>query len=121
MTGWGMRHSPRPGPESGTGRTASGFGETIRKEFRALINALTVPVPRRNPKKRRTEGEVGRAFRITAAKLLRRISAVPAINATASLTLDVLAWLHLWDWNEHTAGQGVQDKSADHHDLSPQL
>jgi hypothetical protein len=97
------------------------LGETIRKQFRALVEFLTVPAPSRKPKKRRSDGEVGRAFRMASSKLFRRVSAVPVIGAAASLTLDVLAWLHLWDWNDHVAGQGVQDNFADHHDLSPRL
>lgn len=121
MTGWGMRHSPQPGYEGTTGRKGSGFGETIRKQFRAVMEALALPAPRPKPKKRRTEGEVGRAFQRAALKLLRRISGMPVIGPPASLTLDALAWLHLWDWNDLAAGQGAQDKYGDHHDLSPHL
>jgi hypothetical protein len=100
------------------------FSDLLKRQFRALVKALTKRAPSPQPQgRRRRSGETAGAFRLAARKILRPLNRLPVIHQTTAFLKDTLAWLHLWDWNqngdEHEASQALGCRQDDH--LSPRL
>ena len=91
----------------------------IKQLFRAVKNALTrnhEPAP---VVKRKRQEETGRAFRMTARKLLQRVVRFPAEaygRATAYLS-DTLDWLN--QWHDYDNQMTEEVKPAVNDDLYP--
>jgi hypothetical protein len=101
-----------------------GFSDLLKRQFRALVKALTKRAPSPQPQgRRRRSGETAGAFRLAARNILRPITRLPVIQQTTVFLKDTLAWLHLWDWNqnsiENEASQAPGCREDDH--LSPHL
>jgi hypothetical protein len=108
-----------------TGPTADGpLAGSIKDLYRRAMKWLTgkeQPAPKPRKRIRSGTGEVGRAFRLAALGILRPNARTPVSSRAGTLVLDTLAWLHLWNWNDQSSGQEVEDKHSDHHDLFPHL
>lgn len=95
---------------------------TIKQLFRDLKNALTGKDDQPAPEvKRKRREETGRAFRMTARKLMRRTIRLPRqafARATAYLA-DTLDWLNLWHHHDDIAEEIQPATTRDH--LYPHL
>ena len=104
--------------ESGSGTLAGRLFQpgAIKQLFRAIKNALTrndEPVPK---VKRKRREETGRAFRITARKLLRRVERIPTeayARATAYMA-DTLDWLNQWHHHDEHLTEDLKPAANDH-------
>jgi hypothetical protein len=100
------------------------FPGAIKQLFRQVKAALTPEAQAPEPKTRarRKGGEdTGRAFRMTATKIMRRASRVPAdvyAKATAYL-FDTLDWLNQWNHHDDAFTEDVTPAPRDH--LYPHL
>lgn len=87
-----------------------------------MKNALTGKDDEPAPEmKRKRREETGRAFRMTARKIMRRTVRLPAeayARATAYLA-DTLDWLNLWHHNDEQFTEEIQSAASDH--LYPHL
>jgi hypothetical protein len=107
--------------EPGSGTLAGRLFQpgAIKQLFRAVKNALTrndEPAPK---VKRKRREETGRAFRMTARKLLQRVARIPTetyARATAYLA-DTLDWLN--QWHHHDEHFSEDTKPAAKDDLYP--
>ena len=91
------------------------LGSRIKNLFVQALKELTAreqPAPKPTKRSRTGRGEIGGAFTLAARSLLRPIASFPVICRGATLLLDTLAWLHLWDWNDQSSGQGVEDNTV---------
>lgn len=92
----------------------------LKQLFRDAKNVLTAnDAPAPEVKRKRRE-ETGRAFRMTARKLVRRAVRIPAeayVRATAYLA-DTLDWLNQWHHQDDIA-EDVQPAPSEH--LYPHL
>jgi MobA/VirD2-like, nuclease domain len=113
-------------PTSATEATQSkehsrGFAATLKRQFRAAVQALLkrTPSPQPQPRRRRSGETVG-SFRLAARSLLRPIIRVPAVSRAVGFLNEALPWLHLWEWNE-TADPNFSDETSvrDDNHLSP--
>jgi len=91
---------PEP-PFERTPSRRSQLCEVLKRQFRAVVRALTHPAPRPVPKRRRRREEAVGAFRLAAWKILRPITRLPAISQATAFVQDTLTWLHLWAWNDN--------------------
>jgi len=91
----------------------------IKHLFRAVKNAVTRNRPAAPEMRRKRREETGRAFRMTARKLVRRVTRIPAeayARATAYLA-DTLDWLNQWqNYDDHFSEDA---KPAANDDLYP--
>ncbi len=88
---------PRPKPdrtESQKGR----FAEALRKQFRAVMKALTrpTPEPELKPRRRREETEQGFSAARSMFRRVVRVLPFPALNPA----WEPFTWLRLWDYSE---------------------
>jgi hypothetical protein len=91
----------------------------IKQLFRDVRATLTPPAPAPEPKPKRRK-DTGRAFRMTAKKIMRRASRIPAAayaTATAYLS-DTLDWLNLWHHHDEV-NEDIQPAHTDY--LYPHL
>jgi hypothetical protein len=72
------------------------FTDVLKRQFRALVKALTRRQPSLQTKKRR-RGETVSSFHLAARNILRPFSRVHLISHATSFLQDTLAWFHLWD------------------------
>ena len=74
------------------------FAETLKRQFRAVMNAITNKLPAPQPVQRRRRSEdTGKAFRMAARKRMRRPARIPAAAyAAAAYLWDTLDWLNPW-------------------------
>ena len=98
MTRRGTREPPAENQSPAPDRKAPRFAETLKREFRELVKALTcetpAPVPQR---RRRTTDDTGRAFIAAARNIMRRAVMLPAAAYAAACFLsDTLDWLNPW-------------------------
>lgn len=110
--------SPPPAVRPGV-QPQSGFSEILKREFRAVIRALT---RRRGPvvqKERR--GETTGSFRMVARRILQPISRVPLISQSTCLVNDALNWIYLWAWNTDAGGDQSQHNHVNLHEDSLHL
>ncbi len=89
-------------PDSARPRSLAG---SIKQLFREAIKLLAekAPEPEPKPRRKRTGEATGRAFRMTANKVMHRAARLPAeayATATAYLT-DTLDWLNPWHQHDH--------------------
>lgn len=93
----GPRHLPGENQERKT-ETRAGM---LKRQFRALVKAITHKAPGSQPaaRRRRTE-ETGKAFRMTARTVVRRTRIPAAAYRAAAYIWDTLDWLNPW----HDAG-----------------
>jgi len=112
----------RQQPPGDKNQKASGLADALRRQFRAVMKALTrAPEPRPQARRRRRTEETGRAFRMTARKLLRRAVRIP-VEAYARATgylADTLDWLNLWHHGDQHFTEDVHHAPSDH--LYPHL
>jgi len=97
---------PRPERDRTESRKGQ-FTDSLRRQFRALVKALTGPAPKPISKRRRTGETVG-TFQLVARSLLRPIIQQPQVLKTLNFLNDAIPWLHLWSWIE-SAEHGVAD------------
>jgi hypothetical protein len=97
LEGAGSLPGDKQEPETGTPARRLFEPRAIKQLFRAVKNALTRHDGPQEVKRKRRE-ETGRAFRMTARKLLRRVARLP-VEAYARATTylaDTLDWLNQW-------------------------
>ena len=95
--------------------------DVLKKQFRALVQALIKRAPSPQPQaRRRRRSETVGSFRLAARSLLRPIIRLPGVSQTIAFLNDAVPWLHLWDWNEaaeHVLHDEPTSTTGDH--LSP--
>lgn len=98
------------------------FTETLRREFRAAVNAIThkAPTPEPKPSRRKRTDETRGGFKM-AARITHRAARLPheayaRAEAFLSHTLD---WLNQWHHHDHDAHEDFQAAPSDH--LYPHL
>jgi hypothetical protein len=115
----GTRHLPGDKQER---KPRPAFTETLKRQFRELVKAITRKAPAPQPVQRRRRSEdTGRAFRLAAGKTLRRAARLPAeayVVATAYLS-DTLDWLTQWHHHDSDPDEDFQPSVSDH--LYPHL
>jgi hypothetical protein len=102
-----------------TDRKAPRFAETLRRQFRELVQALTHRSPGPPPvqRRRRTEDTGRAAFRMAAAKIMRREARVPAAAYAAIAFLsETLDWLNPWHHPVGTNEVHEDVQNTDQHD-----
>jgi hypothetical protein len=104
----GTRHLPGDEQER---KPRPAFIETLKRQFRAAVNAITheSPAPQLVQRRRGSE-DTGRAFRMAARKAMRRAARLPAeayASATAYLS-DTLDWLNPWN-NDAASGSELAE------------
>ena len=102
----GARHLPGDNQERKI-ETRPRFTEMLKRQFRAVMNAITnkLPAPQPVQRRRRTE-DTGKAFRMTARKMMRRAARIPAAAYTATAYLwDTLDWLNPWQHDASTTSE----------------
>jgi len=91
------------------------FVGTLKRLFREAMRSLTcgAPVPKPKPQRRRKTEDTGRAFKLVARKIFRRILRMPVID---------LYTPELWQWNSpDSAYQAAEEfHYADPNHLSPE-
>ena len=96
-------------PDSSRPRSLAGsIKQLFREAIKLLAEKASAPEPK--PRRKRTGEVTGRAFRMTANKVMHRAARLPAeayATATAYLT-DTLDWINPWHQHGH-----------DHDDLRP--
>jgi len=106
-------------PDTGTPARALFQPGAIKQLFRAVKNALTRNLGLAPEVKRKRREDAGRAFRMSARKLLRRALRIPAEaydRATTYLS-DTLDWLN--QWHDHDGHMTDDVKTAANDDLYP--
>jgi hypothetical protein len=98
-----LAHKP-PEPEAeqtpGAHGKRAGLADILKKQFRAVAQALVRRTPSLQPQaRRRRRGETVGSFRSAARQLLRPIVQLPVISRTFAFLSDTLPWLHMWEWN----------------------
>jgi hypothetical protein len=91
----GTRHLPGDNQER---KQRPAFTETLKRQFREMVKAITDTHPAPHPiQRRRRREDTGRAFRMTARKIVRRAARIPAAATAAVAYLwDTLDWLNPW-------------------------
>jgi len=113
----GMRHLPGDDQER---RPRPAFTETLKRQFREMVKAMTdrPPAPEpTQPRCRRTEDTGRAAFRTAAGKIVRRAVRLPAAaQAAATYLRDTLDWLNLWHDDPASSNELAEDyeQSAQH-------
>jgi hypothetical protein len=95
---------PRPmiSPEDGA-RARRSIGQTIKRQFRVVMQQLTASPPTLPPQPgRRRREDTGRSFRMAARKITPRAARALIIHAGQYLA-DTLDWLNLWSANDDPA------------------
>jgi hypothetical protein len=89
------------------------FAETLKRQFHAVMNAITNKLPAPQPVQRRRRSEdTGKAFRMAARKIMRRAARIPAAAYTATAYLwDTLDWLNPW----HNETDSTSELNEDFH------
>jgi hypothetical protein len=105
-------------------RKAHRFAETLRRQFREVVNALTRrnPEPHPTQRRRRTEETTG-GFILAAQQIMRRSVSLPqaAFAAVVFLT-ETLDWLNPWHHESINAGALDEELSAtEQHHIYPHL
>src|SRR5664279_1180109 len=75
------------------------FTETLKRQFREMVKAITnkTPAPEPTQPRRRREDTGRAAFRMAAGKIMRRAVRIPAAAyAAATYLWDTLDWLNPW-------------------------
>ncbi len=83
------------------------------------MKALTQPAHEPKPQsrtKRKGNGETGRAFRMTAGKITRRLSVRTLITHATDFVWNTLDWLHIWDGNHDDTFEPYEDFPPPRHD-----
>jgi relaxase-like protein len=80
--------------------TCARLTDVLKKQFRAVVQALVKRTPSPRTQARRRRGETVGGFRSAARSLLRPIIRLPGVSQTIAFLHDTIPWLHLWDWNE---------------------
>jgi len=102
-------------------RKSAGLADVLKKQFRAVVQALVrrEPSPESQTRRRR-RGETVGGFQSAARTLLRPIIRLPGISRTIAFLNGTVPWLHLWEWND-TSDHVLEDEptstTGDH--LSP--
>ena len=100
------------------------FTEALKRQFRELMKAITnkPPAPQPVQRRRRTE-DTGKAFRMTARKMMRRAARIPAAAYTATAYLwDTLDWLNPWQHDASSTSELDEDcQHGEQHHLSLHL
>jgi hypothetical protein len=120
----GTRHLPGDNQERKI-KARPRLAETLKREFRALVRAIThhAPAPQPTARRRSTE-DTGKAFRMTARKIMRRTARIPsaAYAAATSYLWDTLDWLNPCRYEVGSAGEPDEDlQHGEQHHLSPHL
>ena len=114
----GTRHLPGDDQER---KPRPAFTETLKRQFRELVKAMThsPPAPEPQPRRRRTDDTGRAAFRTAAGKIVRRAARLPAAaHAAATYLWDTLDWLNQWHHQDDIA-EDVQPAPSEH--LYPHL
>jgi hypothetical protein len=97
--------------------TRRNFADTIRRQFRSVMRALTRSEPSPAPAARRRKEETGRSF--SAARMIfRRVFRfvpLPALNPE----WEPFTWLRLWDYSEPANSESWVLHETEGSDLSP--
>ena len=94
-----------------TDRKTPRFVETLKEQFRELAKVLThnALAPHPAQRRRRTE-ETGRAFRMTAGKIMGRAVRLPAAAyAAVAFLSDTLDWLNPWQGHDTANTDNIDD------------
>lgn len=121
MMSRGNWEPPGKNQNPATDRNAPRLAGTLRRQFRECINRLTghSPAPQPKMRRRRTE-DTGRAFRMTARKIMRRTARIPAAATAAVAYLwDTLDWLNQCHHTDSHLDEDFQPAPSDH--LYPHL
>ena len=124
MTSRGNWEPPGKNQNPATDRNAPQPAGTLRRQFRECVNRLTghSPAPQPKPRRRRT-GDTGRAFKVTAMRIMRRTVRLPVMAYAVASMWDTLDWLNPWECNDtfstNEFGNGFHHTEP--HDLSPHL
>jgi hypothetical protein len=101
-------------PAAQTRSIPRSVGDAIRRLFREVKEALTgkSPVPEPKPRRKRTSGETGRAFRMLVRKIVRRTARMPAV-----FPIDGFLWGTFDSFNPYWDCQDAIENEycADHH------
>jgi hypothetical protein len=103
MMSWGDREIPQPEP----GRNQSqkhGFLDTLRRQFRAAMKALTQR-PNTGPRRRKRKSGTVEHIKVYARSLLGRLSQPPAFGGFQS-PWDTFMWMHLWNYQDLPGMEG---------------
>jgi hypothetical protein len=87
------------------------FAETLKRQFRELMKAITnkPPAPQPVQRRRRTE-DTGTAFRMAARKMMRRAARIPAAAYSATVYLwGTLDWLNPWQHDASSTSELDED------------
>ena len=103
-------------------KTRPAFTETLKRQFRQVMKAISEPPAAPQPvKKKRRREDTGKAFRLTARKVMRRTARLPAeayVAATGYLS-DTLDWLNQWHHHDSGKDEDFHAHQGDH--LYPHL
>jgi hypothetical protein len=114
--GAGSLSGDKQEPEKGTPARRLFQPGAITHLFRAVKNAITRNCPPAPEVRRKRREETGRAFRMTARKLLQRVTRIPAeayASATAYLA-DTLDWLNQWqNYDDHSSEEATRAANDD--------
>jgi hypothetical protein len=115
------RPEPEVEPKQAPRQKSAGLADVLKKQFRAVVQALVKRTPSpQSQARRRRRGETVGGFRSAARNLMRPIIRLPGVLHTIAFLNDVVPWLHLWDWNEtaeHILDDEPTSTTGDH--LSP--
>lgn len=120
MSREGTRHLPGDKQER---KPRPAFTETLKRQFREMVKAITrkPPAPEPTQPRRRTEDTGRSAFRMAARKIVRRAARLPPeayAVATAYLS-NTLDWLNEWHHHDSDVHEDFQPAPSDH--LYPHL
>ena len=79
-------------------KAPSGFGEAVRRQFRAIMSALTRPAPEPKTRHRKT-GDTDRGFTAAARAVFRRLRRRPVFHVPDP-HWDTFTWLRIWDYHD---------------------
>ena len=105
----GARHLPGDNQER---KPRPAFTETLKRQFREMVKAITdKPRPREPTQPRRRTEDTGRAaFRMAARKIMRRAVRIPAAAyAAATYLWDTLDWLNPWQNDTASTSELAED------------
>jgi hypothetical protein len=119
MTGWGVQNTLQP--ERKTEDRSRTLGDTIRRQFRAVVKHLTGREPTPRPRSRRRREEVAGSFKTGTAMVFRRVRTLLPFQSL-NPAWEPFTWLHLCQWNDGTEhGIGTDAFERDASPSSPHL
>jgi hypothetical protein len=120
MMSRGDSEIPRPEPERKK-TSKYRFADTLRKQFREVMNAIT-GWPKAAPRKRSRKRETIDAIKACASALLDRL-AQSTVLGTVYPPWDTFTWLQIWDYDEFSGANSCESAShtEQEYGLSPRL